>query len=95
MQLLLLKYREEIIASKVAKEHTEETLRSEIMFLKDQVVSEQQEKNNIEETLTQDINTLQEKLGTSYQLNYPNSPLSGAGSIWELKYRSFAVFQLT
>ncbi|XP_046374469.1 rab GTPase-binding effector protein 1-like isoform X1 [Haliotis rufescens] len=62
MQLLLLKYREEIIAAKVAKEHTEETLRSEIMFLKDQVVSEQQEKNTIEETLSQELSTLQEKL---------------------------------
>lgn len=60
---MLLKYREEIIAAKVAKEHTEETLRSEIMFLKDQVVSEQQEKNTIEETLSQELSTLQEKLG--------------------------------
>jgi len=38
MQLLLLKYREEIISAKVAKEHTEETLRSEILFLKSQMI---------------------------------------------------------
>ena len=63
MQLLLLKYREEIIAAKVAKEHTEEKLKSELIFLKDQVVSEQQEKNTIEEALTQEINSLQERLG--------------------------------
>ena len=63
MQLLLLKYREEIIQAKVAKEHTEETLKSQIMFLKDQVVSEQQEKSTMEETLTQEINSLQERLG--------------------------------
>lgn len=62
MQLLLLKYREEIIQAKVAKEHTEDSLKSEILFLKDQVVSEQQERNTLEETLTQEINTLQEKL---------------------------------
>lgn len=37
MQLLLLRYREDIIAAKVAKEHQEETLKSEILFLKDQV----------------------------------------------------------
>ncbi|XP_060582022.1 rab GTPase-binding effector protein 1-like [Ruditapes philippinarum] len=62
MQLLLLKYREEIIQAKVAKEHTEESLKSQIMFLKDQVVSEQQEKSTMEETLTQEINSLQERL---------------------------------
>ncbi|WAR04005.1 RABE1-like protein [Mya arenaria] len=62
MQLLLLKYREEIIAAKVALEHAEETLKSEILFLKDRVVSEQQEKATMEETLTQEISTLQEKL---------------------------------
>ncbi|XP_033747222.1 rab GTPase-binding effector protein 1-like [Pecten maximus] len=62
MQLLLLKYREEIIQAKVAKEHIEDTLKGEIMFLKDQVLAEQQEKNTIEETLTQDIQSLQERL---------------------------------
>ncbi|XP_063396040.1 rab GTPase-binding effector protein 1-like isoform X2 [Mytilus trossulus] len=62
MQLLLLKYREEIIQCKVAKEHTEETLKSEIMFLKDQIHAEQQEKNNIEESLSQELATVQEKL---------------------------------
>lgn len=62
MQLLLLKYREEIIQTKVAKEHTEDTLKSEIMFLKDQIHAEQQEKNNIEESLSQELSTVQEKL---------------------------------
>lgn len=62
MQLLLLKYREEIIQTKVAKEHTEDTLKSEIMFLKDQIQAEQQEKNNIEESLSQELSTVQEKL---------------------------------
>ncbi|XP_005107498.1 rab GTPase-binding effector protein 1 isoform X2 [Aplysia californica] len=63
MQLLLLKYREEIISAKVAKEHVEETLKSEIVFLKSQVMGEQQEKNTLEETLSQEITSLQEKLG--------------------------------
>ena len=63
MQMLLLKYREEIIQAKVAQEHTEETLKSEIMFLKSQVQAEHQEKTTLEETLTQEINNLQEKLG--------------------------------
>ena len=63
MQLLLLKYHEDLISAKVAKEHIEDNLKSEIMFLKDQVVAEQQEKNTLEEALTQEINALQEKLG--------------------------------
>ncbi|BFZ04743.1 hypothetical protein BsWGS_07781 [Bradybaena similaris] len=62
MQLLLLKYREEIISAKVAKEHTEETLKSEIVFLKSQVMGEQQEKATLEETLTQEISVLQAKV---------------------------------
>jgi Rab GTPase-binding effector protein 1 len=63
MQLVLLRYREDIIAAKCAKEHIEGTLKSEIMFLKDQVVGEQQERKTIEETLTNDITNLQEELG--------------------------------
>ena len=63
MQLLLLKYREDIIAAKVAQEQTLETLQSKILFLKDQVSSEQEEKTRIEEALTQEINSLQERLG--------------------------------
>ncbi|XP_059165915.1 rab GTPase-binding effector protein 1-like isoform X2 [Physella acuta] len=62
MQLLLLKYREEIISAKVAKEHIEETLKSEIVFLKSQVMGEQQEKTTLEETLTQEISALQAKV---------------------------------
>ncbi|KAH9515131.1 hypothetical protein Btru_019283 [Bulinus truncatus] len=62
MQLLLLKYREEIISAKVAKEHIEETLKSEIVFLKSQVMGEQQEKCTLEETLTQEISALQAKV---------------------------------
>ena len=69
MQLLLLKYREEIIQIKVAKEHTEDMLKSEIMFLKDQIQAEQQEKNNIEESLSQELSTVQEKLG-KYQIKW-------------------------
>ena len=63
MQLLLLKYREEIIQAKVAKEHAEDTKHSEMMFLKDQVTAEQQERTTMEETLTQEITGLQEELG--------------------------------
>ena len=63
MQLLLLKYREDIITAKIAKEQMEENLRSEMLFLRDQVSAEQQEKARLEETLTQEISALQEALG--------------------------------
>ncbi|KAG1693767.1 Rab GTPase-binding effector protein 1 [Nymphon striatum] len=63
MQLLLLKYREEIIAAKVSKQHTEETLRSEIMFLRDSVKAEQTAKDRIEDQLMQEIDSLRENTG--------------------------------
>ena len=59
MQLLLLKYREEIISAKIAKEHTEETLKSEILFLKDQLMCEQHERSNLEEAMSQENSQLQ------------------------------------
>ncbi|XP_013389532.1 rab GTPase-binding effector protein 1-like isoform X2 [Lingula anatina] len=62
MQLLLLKYKEEIIAAKVAKEHVEHNLKSEIMFLKDQILAEQQERANVEEEMSREVNSLQEQL---------------------------------
>ncbi|XP_076452768.1 rab GTPase-binding effector protein 1-like isoform X2 [Babylonia areolata] len=63
MQLLLLRYREEIIAAKVAKEHLEETLKGEQVFLRSQLLSEQEEKQRMEDALTQEISSLQAKAG--------------------------------
>ena len=63
MQLLLLKYREEIISAKVAKEHAEETMRGQVAFLKSQVTGEQQERATLEEALTQEISSLQAQVG--------------------------------
>ena len=59
----MLQYREEVITAKVGREHIEDTLKSEMMFLKDQVVAEQQERANTEETLNNEISNLQEQLG--------------------------------
>lgn len=59
----MLRYREDLITSKVAQLHCEETLRSEILFLKDQVLAEQQEKSNLEDTLTAEIRQLHDNLG--------------------------------
>ena len=69
MQLLLLKYREEIISAKVAKEHAEETMRAQVAFLKSQVTGEQQERATLEEALTQEISSLQAQVGKSYYAN--------------------------
>ncbi|KAK3884811.1 hypothetical protein Pcinc_010939 [Petrolisthes cinctipes] len=62
MQLLLLRYREDIIAAKVSKEHIEESLKSEILFLKDQVLAEQHEKNSMEDRLSVEMDQLREKV---------------------------------
>jgi Rab GTPase-binding effector protein 1 len=63
MQLLVLKYREELITAKVGQEHQENLLKSEIMFLRDQLVAEQQERCTMEENLAQEISHLQQQLG--------------------------------
>ncbi|XP_062577001.1 rab GTPase-binding effector protein 1-like isoform X3 [Saccostrea cucullata] len=87
LQLLLLKYREEIIQAKVAKEHIEGSLKSENMFLKSQVHAEQQEKNTLEETLNQEIGSLQEKLAVQESLK---SELEREGAVraeFEGKYK--------
>lgn len=62
MQLLVLKYREELITAKVGQEHQEDLLKSEIMFLRDQLVAEQQERSTMEENLAQEISHLQQTL---------------------------------
>ncbi|CAG2113191.1 unnamed protein product [Medioppia subpectinata] len=58
MQFYCLKLREELITTLAAKERNEETMKSEIMFLKDQMIGEQQSKETIEENLTQDNDML-------------------------------------
>jgi hypothetical protein len=62
MQLLLLTYREELINAKVAKEHYEERLKSEVNFLKSQILGEQQAKESIEDQLTAEMEALREKV---------------------------------
>ncbi|KAL5016860.1 hypothetical protein ScPMuIL_006449 [Solemya velum] len=87
MQLLLLKYREDIISAKVSQEHTEDTLKSEILFLKDRLLAEQQEKNTMEESLTQEINSLQEKLVVQESLKTELERESSVRAEVETKFR--------
>ncbi|KAB7494077.1 Rab GTPase-binding effector protein 1 [Armadillidium nasatum] len=64
MQLLLLRYREDVIAAKVAKEQLEETSNSKILFLKDQILKEQHEKSSIEDILNSEIDQLKSRIVT-------------------------------
>ena len=62
IHLLLLRYREDLITTKVAKERLEEKLKSEVNFLKSQIAGEQQAKEDIEDQLTTENEQLKEKI---------------------------------
>jgi len=65
LQELLLKFHEELIAAKVAKETMEEqeqTLRCEIQLIRDQMSGEHDERVSMEDSLTQEINNLKTQL---------------------------------
>ena len=62
IHLLLLRYREDLITTKVAKERLEEKLKSEVNFLKSQIAGEQQAKEDIEDQLTTENEQLKEKM---------------------------------
>lgn len=60
---LALSYRESIVHVRTAAEHTEEKLKAEILFLKEQIQAEQCLKENLEETLQLEIENCKEELG--------------------------------
>merc|ERR1712013_31812 len=55
MQLLLLTYREDLIAAKIGKERAQERLKSEVAFMKTQLTSEQQSKAALQRELEQEL----------------------------------------
>ncbi|XP_039110471.1 rab GTPase-binding effector protein 1 isoform X1 [Hyaena hyaena] len=61
---LALGYRESIIHVRTAAEHTEEKLKAEILFLKEQIQAEQCLKENLEETLQLEIENCKEELAS-------------------------------
>uniref|UniRef100_A0A452SJZ4 Rab GTPase-binding effector protein 1 n=1 Tax=Ursus americanus TaxID=9643 RepID=A0A452SJZ4_URSAM len=61
---LVLKYRESIVHVRTAAEHTEEKLKAEILFLKEQIQAEQCLKENLEETLQLEIENCKEELAS-------------------------------
>jgi hypothetical protein len=61
LQVLLLKFNEELIAAKIAKETMEEqeqTLRCEIQLIRDQMSGEHEERVSMEDSLTQELYNL-------------------------------------
>ncbi|XP_018329712.1 rab GTPase-binding effector protein 1 isoform X2 [Agrilus planipennis] len=65
LQEVVLKTIQDLIIAKVGKEATEEqmnSLRSDIMLLKDQITNDQQEKESLENSLATEINTLKKQL---------------------------------
>ncbi|PNF33967.1 hypothetical protein B7P43_G04659 [Cryptotermes secundus] len=65
LQVLLLKFYEELIAAKVAKETMEEqeqTLRCEIQLIRDQMSGEHEERVSMEDSLTQELNNIKTQL---------------------------------
>ncbi|XP_045345995.1 rab GTPase-binding effector protein 1 isoform X1 [Leopardus geoffroyi] len=61
---LALGYRESIVHVRTAAEHTEEKLKAEILFLKEQIQAEQCLKENLEETLQLEIENCKEELAS-------------------------------
>ncbi|XP_025776042.1 rab GTPase-binding effector protein 1 [Puma concolor] len=61
---LALSYRESIVHVRTAAEHTEEKLKAEILFLKEQIQAEQCLKENLEETLQLEIENCKEELAS-------------------------------
>ncbi|XP_070571875.1 rab GTPase-binding effector protein 1-like [Ptychodera flava] len=62
MQQLIKRYRRDIISVKTSAEHTEESLRSEIMFLKERVQAEQHAKETTEDALQTELDTAREEI---------------------------------
>jgi Rab GTPase-binding effector protein 1 len=58
LQELLLRYREDLIAAKVAKEDLQDKLKREKRVFKDRVLAEQQQKEEVEEQLSNEIDAL-------------------------------------
>ena len=68
MQLLLLTYREDLIAAKLGKERAQERLKSEVGLIKTQLVSEQQSKMALERELGLEMEEMKRKVVDMEQL---------------------------
>ena len=55
---MLLRYREELISAKIAREHVDETLRNQLAFMKDEQQALQHEKDALNDELAAELNKL-------------------------------------
>jgi len=62
LQLACLQLREELIEERAAREHLEESLKSEVLCLRDQMAAEQTAKEQMEQSLSEEINALRTEL---------------------------------
>uniref|UniRef100_A0A914VXL3 FYVE-type domain-containing protein n=1 Tax=Plectus sambesii TaxID=2011161 RepID=A0A914VXL3_9BILA len=63
LQLMCLQLREELIETRAAKEHVEETFKGDVGLLKEAIVAEQENKQRLEENLMEEVNQLRTELG--------------------------------
>ncbi|XP_043245707.1 rab GTPase-binding effector protein 2-like isoform X1 [Amphibalanus amphitrite] len=59
---MLLKYKEDLISAKIAREHVEETLRNQLAFMKNEQEALQHEKDAINDELVAEVNKLREEV---------------------------------
>ncbi|CDW53278.1 FYVE zinc finger family protein [Trichuris trichiura] len=65
LHILCLQLKEELLESRIAEEHLEESLRSDLIFVKSQLESELQSKEQLEVSLTEDVNSLRTELAVA------------------------------
>lgn len=63
LQLFCLKLREELIEERAAKEHLDESMKSEVAYLQSQMQSERLSREHVEDQLTEEVNALRTQLG--------------------------------
>ena len=55
---MLLRYKEDLISAKIAREHVEETLRNQLAFMKNEQEALQHEKDALNDELVAELNKL-------------------------------------
>ena len=55
---MLLRYKEDLISAKIAREHVEETLRNQLAFMKNEQEALRHEKDAINDQLVAEVNKL-------------------------------------
>lgn len=64
LQVLVVRFREDLVALRTSADHMEEKLKAEILFLKEQIQAEQCLKENLEDTLQLEIEGCKEEIAS-------------------------------